>query len=130
MTPTNPYVFGSCVYVRKTGGGPVSRSPGLHGHGPRGLLYDELPDVLRTLTPFLIATVLVAVPLYWMRSAWTLPQMIGLLLLSYTFFVVLLTVLPRSGHPENVSDLRDGPRNHHTRRHLLLVSQEDPCRHS
>jgi hypothetical protein len=64
-----------------------------------------------------------------MGSAWTLPQMIGLLLLSYTFFVALLTVLPRSGHPENVSDLRDGPCNHHSRRHLLLVSQ-DPCRHS
>ena len=47
------------------------------------------PDVLRTLSPFLIATVLVAVPLHWMRYADTLPQMVGLLFLSYTLFVVL-----------------------------------------
>jgi cbb3-type cytochrome oxidase subunit 1 len=53
-----------------------------------------LPDVLRTLAPFLIATLLVAIPLYWMRSAGTLTQMIGLLILSYTLFVVLLAVLP------------------------------------
>ena len=81
------------------------------------------PDVLRTLTPLLIGTLLVAVPLYWMRSAWTLPQMIGLLLLSYTLFVVLLTVLAggrefvrmlrnlveRAGHPQNVSDANGWP---------------------
>ena len=53
-----------------------------------------LPDVLRTLTPFVIATSLVAIPLYWMRSAGTLPQMIGLLLLSYVLFIILMTLLP------------------------------------
>ncbi|ADW71496.1 lipopolysaccharide biosynthesis protein [Granulicella tundricola] len=53
-----------------------------------------LPDVVQTLIPFIITTLLVAIPLYWMRSAWTLPQMVGLLLLSYSLFVVLLMMLP------------------------------------
>ena len=39
--PTNPYVFGSCVYVPKNCKWVRLRSPGLHGGGPRGLLYDE-----------------------------------------------------------------------------------------
>ena len=47
-----------------------------------------------TLTPFIIATLLVAIPLYFMRSVARLPEMIGLLLLSYTLFVILLAVLP------------------------------------
>jgi PST family polysaccharide transporter len=64
-----------------------------------------LPDVSRTLAPFLIATPLVAVPLYWMRTAGTFPQMIGLLVLSYTLFVVLLMVLP--GGREFVKMLRN-----------------------
>jgi PST family polysaccharide transporter len=53
-----------------------------------------LPGLLRTLAPFLIAIPLVAVPLYWLRAASTLPQMIALLVLSYGLFVVLLSVLP------------------------------------
>ena len=69
----------------------------------RGIVTAQ--DILRTLTPFLVATALVAVPLYWMRSARTLPQMIGILLLSYTLYVVLLIVLP--GGREFVKMLRN-----------------------
>lgn len=53
-----------------------------------------LSNVTRTLTPFAIATLLVAIPLYHMRDAWTFPQMASLLLLSYTSFVAALMVLP------------------------------------
>jgi hypothetical protein len=63
------------------------------------------PDVLRTLSPFLIAPAQVVAPLHWMRCADTLPQMVGLLFLSYTLFVVLLMVLP--GGREFVKMLRN-----------------------
>ncbi len=54
----------------------------------------RLTEIGRTLLPFFIATMLVAVPLYLLRSSSTFPKMIGLLVLSYVLFVALLTVLP------------------------------------
>ena len=64
-----------------------------------------MQDILRTLTPFVMATLLVSIPLYWMRSAHTAPALVGLFLLSYTSFVVLLTMLP--GRREFIKMLRD-----------------------
>jgi PST family polysaccharide transporter len=62
-------------------------------------------DIVRTLTPFLIATVLVSIPLYRMRSAGRPAEIIALLLLSYTLFVALLMVLP--GGAEFIKMLRN-----------------------
>ena len=53
-----------------------------------------LAEVSRTIAPFCIAIALVALPLYRMRSASTLLEMIGLLILSYVLFVLFLILLP------------------------------------
>jgi len=54
----------------------------------------SLAEIVRTVTPFWITTALVAIPLFWMRSISTLAEMIGLMILNYALFVVLLIVLP------------------------------------
>jgi PST family polysaccharide transporter len=53
-----------------------------------------LPEVLRTIAPFLLAAPLVAIPFYWLRHASTLLEMAGVLILSYALFVLLLLMLP------------------------------------
>ncbi len=53
-----------------------------------------LTEIVRTVTPSCVAILLVAIPLYWMRSASTFAEMIGLMALSYALFVGLLIMLP------------------------------------
>ncbi len=53
-----------------------------------------LAEIVRTVSPFCIAIALVAIPLFWMRSASTLADMIGLMILSYSLFVLFLMMLP------------------------------------
>jgi PST family polysaccharide transporter len=69
----------------------------------RGVI--TLPGVLRTLTPFPIATLVVATSLYRLREASTLMEMIGILLLTYLFFTALLMLLP--GRRDFVKMLRN-----------------------
>lgn len=64
----------------------------------------SLRELINTLVPFPIAAMLVAVPLYWARSAHTLPQMMGLLIMSYVLFASLLAILP--GRNEFIRMLR------------------------
>ena len=51
-------------------------------------------DVVRTMVPFFITDILVAIPLYFLRHTTGLPAMLGIGALTYVLFIGCLLVLP------------------------------------
>lgn len=58
----------------------------------RGLV--RISDVSRTMLPFFLADILVAIPLYLLRHATKLPALLGIGAMTYVLFVLCLAVLP------------------------------------